>query len=643
LRRPGRQRVLADACGPRKLQRDEDLTINDLRSSPDGAGRRTVFTLVAIALPFVALAGLEGALRLAGIAEPEPLFVAAPEAGWLQPNENVVQRFFAHPADAPAVSIDTHYFRAEKPRDGFRAFVLGGSSAAGFPYGKWASLAGILEQRLKREHPWQVVEVVPVAMSAINSWALADFADEVLSHGPDAVLIYAGHNEYLGVLGVGSAFGGGSPALTRLSLALRNFRVLALASRAWAGLTREDTGPRDGTLMARVAAERSIPLDSDLYRAGLEQFSANLERILGTFSAAGVPVFIGTLASNEKDQAPFMTVTPPAMSSEEWEARVEEAAGRLEAGDLAAADGAATGLMETAPQAPDGFWIRGRALLAAGETTAARAMLLDAKDRDALRFRAPEAFNALLRDAARRHGATVVDTQGVLASRSPDGVIGHEMMVEHLHPNREGYFLLSQTFRLALAGAGLPFGEQPLDEATARREMPLTEVERLAGEYRVARLMTDWPFHEEKQPLVLPEPSTEPERIAREWFDGRIEWVQAMNDAMRHYQTVGNFDEAARIAVNLANAFPFRADARLVAGTLLLRDEAPGRALPFLDAAARMRPRDTRSLMSLAQAYYMDGQVEASLQVLERVLAIEPDHPTAPRFIEKLEKELAGG
>ncbi len=605
--------------------------------------RKGLFTALALALPFIALALLEGALHLAGVAEPQALFVPAPEPGWLQPNERVVERFFADPAAAPAVSIDTHYFRADKPEDGFRLFVMGGSSAAGFPYGKWASLAGMLERRLKREYPWRTIEVVPVAMSAINSWALADFTPEILAHEPDAVVIYAGHNEYLGVLGVGSAFGGGSPALTRLTLALREFRLLALANRAWASLTRQDHQPRDGTLMARVAREQSIPLESSLYDAGLEQFRDNLDGILAALAGAGVPVFIGTLASNEKDQAPFMTVTPEGRSEEDWAREVAAAKARLEAGQMPGADAAAVALMDAAPVAPDGFWLRGRVLLASGQPGAARPFLLDAKDRDALRFRAPESFNSLIRELGALHGATVVDTQGLLAARADDGIIGNELMVEHLHPNDDGYFLLSQAFRLALADAGLPPGAQELlDEATARAEAPLSEIERLAGEYRVARLKTDWPFHETRQPLELPEPESEPERIARAWFDGELEWAEAMNRGLRYYQQAGEFDEAARIAVNLATAFPFRADAQAVAGGLLLRADAPGRALPFLREAAGMEPRNTRTLMSLAQAYYMDGQLDASLQVLRRVLAIDPEHPTAPRFIDKLEREQAG-
>lgn len=605
--------------------------------------RRALFTAIVLLLPLAVLAGLELTLRAAGVAAPEPLFVAAPEPGWLQPNERVIRRYFADPDAAPPVSIDTGYFRARKPDGAFRAVVLGESSAAGFPYGKWASLGGILEQRWRREHPFRVVEVISVAMSAVNSWTLADFAAEVLALEPDAVLVYTGHNEYLGVLGVGSAYGGRAPALTRVLLALRNVRLLALANRAWAALSRTDRAADSGTLMARVAAERSIPLDSPLYSAGLQQFATNMDRLLSECAAADVPTFVGTLASNERDQQPFATVAP-AESRGAWLRRVADGEKAFAAGNLRAAEKAAATLVDGAPLAPDGYWLRGRVLLAAGRPADARRDFLAAKDRDPLRFRAPEAFNGIIRAAAARHGATVVEVQDALAARSPDGIIGAELMLEHLHPNHEGYFLLAERFHDALAEAGLPWrGGLVLDDVTARAEAPLTEVERLAGEYRLLRLKSDWPFHEVRQPLQLPEPRSEPEQIARAWFEAKIDWPEAMNRALAHYQRAGRTAEAAKVAVNLAHAFPFRGDAQYIAGSLLMRDERADRALPFLHAAASAAPRDPRYLMALAQAYYLAGRIDDSLQVLRRVLAIEPGHPTAADFVSRLESERRGG
>ena len=64
----------------------------------------------------------------------------------------------------------------------------------------------MLGDRLETVFPGREVEVITTAMAAVNSYTLVDLADEIIEIRPDAVLIYAGHNEYLGILGVGSTY-----------------------------------------------------------------------------------------------------------------------------------------------------------------------------------------------------------------------------------------------------------------------------------------------------------------------------------------------------------------------------------------------------------------------------------------------------
>jgi hypothetical protein len=212
-----------------------------------------------------------------------------------------------------------------------------------------------------------------------------------------------------------------------------------------------------------------------------------------------------------------------------------------------------------------------------------------------LRFRAPREFNEVIRQGshkARRHAGR---RAGCIRRRHADGIIGDTLMLEHLHPNAGGYLLLAQSFHAALVAAEIPAGGTPLGDAVAVRDAPLTEIERLAGEYRVARLKADWPFHERRQPFSLPAPANEPERIARDWFEGRIDWLAAMNRALAHYQQAGDYDEAARIAVNLATAFPFRADAQYIAGSASAAERRSA-ACPALPRCCR--PQGTREYPS---------------------------------------------
>ncbi|MGB5623119.1 MAG: tetratricopeptide repeat protein [Gammaproteobacteria bacterium] len=607
------------------------------------ARSRPLFYLIALLLPLLLLGAVEGLLRLAGIGERQQLFVAAAIEGYRQPNERVVERFFANPAAAPRVSIDTTFFTDEKAVNSIRVVIQGGSSAAGFPYGKWASPAGMLQQRLERAFPGRQVEVISTAMSAVNSYALLDFADEIIEIDPDVVVIYAGHNEFLGVLGAGSAYASSlSPELTRATLSLRRSHLVEAGFRLYGALSPAPA-QRTGTLMARVAKERRIPADGALFRTTEVQFEGNIQRLLKRYREHGIPVLIGTLAANEKDQSPFLPAPPPPEVIAEWNAVKEQTLVML-ADDTDQALTLSERLVELAPDSAESWFLRGRARLMAGDNETARVDFLRAKDLDQLRFRAPELFNQIIRETARTEDALVVEVQTAMAARSPGGSIGHELMVEHLHPNVDGYFIMADTMYQSLIAADIlgPPGH-PVGEDLARTEMPVTAVDRLAGDYRVGRLKLDWPFRPVKEPFQLPPPADEIEQIAQAWFSGRLTWNEAMNQALDSYQRDGNLDESVRVAWNLAAAFPFQPDQAYLAGTLMLRAGDPQRALGLLYRAVRLQPRNTRFMMSLAQAFYQSGRTAESIQVLERVLALEPAHPRAPVFLERLQQESSPG
>ena len=572
--------------------------------------KRTLFLAITLLAPLILFGGAELLLRAAGIGRLEPLFVAVPDTpGYLQPNPAAVQRFFPDPGDAPDVSIDTTWFPASKAPGTLRIFVQGESTAAGFPYGRWASPAALLQQRLQRAYPDRNVEVINTGMAAVTSYVLLDFADEIIAQRPDAVVIYVGHNEYLGIGGVGSSLvSAKSPTTARAVARLRRLHLYRALERALAPLwpDRDPVSKRSGTLMARVAAERSIPYGSPLYEQGLAQFRGNLERLLRRYRDAGVPVFIGTLASNERDQTPFASA-PVEKGEASALARFEHARG-LEAG---------------------------------GDFAAAREEYLAAKDRDELRFRAPESFNAVIRDLAAAQDARVVDVQGAMAAASRNGIIGSELMLEHVHPNADGYFRLASAFYPAIVQwAGQPSLE--VDDDTARREMPLTEVDRLQGEYRMSVLKNDWPFVPERRPTEIAAAASRIEEIAQGWFVGRLTWADAMKEALAEYRRTGDYTEATRVAVNLADGFVTSADAQYEAGVLLLRGEAAARGLHYLSRAVGLDPAKIEYQLSLAQAQFMLGRAADSTATLERILQQHPGESRAEYWLAEVRRRTQG-
>jgi tetratricopeptide (TPR) repeat protein len=581
--------------------------------------RRSVFTAIALLFPVVLLGSVEFMLRMTDHGQLPPLFISHPNhPEWSLANPRVIERFVSHPSHAPRISIETAFFRTRKNEGALRVVVQGGSSAAGFPYGHGASIAGMLEQRLRMEFPEREIEVISTAMSAVNSWALREFVPEILALEPDAVLIYAGHNEYLGLLGVGSAYtAAGSAAMTRVVMRLRHVRLYRALEEFVSGRLGQ-AGPgagADGTLMARVAAERRIPLDSPMYRAGIAQLENNMHAILRSYAAANVPAFVATLASNERDQPPFDSDEP-----EEARAALEQVAASLRTGRASLALPSLQSLRAQYPGSALARFRLAEAFAATGQAPAAAAAWREAKDLDRLRFRAPGAFNEVLERVAANTDATLLDVAGRFRERSPFGAIGAELMLEHLHPNVEGYFLLSDIFHDALLKAAVVGpASRALTPAQARRAIPLSRAEERFGEYKLLRLKNDWPFADPPRETVLPTPDGVEEELAQALYRQEIDWATMQHRLKQHYRAVGEREEHLRLALILADAFPFIADAQREAGEALRSAGRPVQALRHFYRASAYAPTDARALRALAEVARSLGMEAEAARAEERL------------------------
>lgn len=589
------------------------------------AGRRYLFPLIALSLPFVALLLIELALRLGGIATPAPLFVDEPNnPAYRLANPNVILRYFSKPEQAPGIQIETSFFLKEKPVNGLRIIIQGGSTAAGFPYGLGASPAGMLERRLKRSYPHRQVEVINTAMSAVNSYTLLDFADEIIATDPDVIIVYAGHNEYLGLFGVGSRVSvAASPWVSRAHLALNRLRLYRVLGRLLARTQGEAATDRDAarSLMARVAGKRSIVYESEDYRRGVEQYRHNMSELARRYRDAGIPVFVGTLVANESDQPPFVSAPP---SPDEL--------GSTEAADV----GRLRGAVDTSPDSAAAWFALGRALEAAGKLTEARAAYLEAKDRDRLRFRAPEDFNEVLKDIVADGNMRLVDVQRALASASPTRIVGASLMLEHVHPTLDGYFLMADAFYDAIVDSGL-IGVPTLtvDDRTARSEVPVSALDRLFGEYKLARITSDWPFSDPPVRRELPIATNYAEELAQSLYRQTTTWPDATLK-LRDYYRQREPAEYLRLALILADAFPFMPGLQRDAAAALLPVNRAREALNYAYRAATREPNDVASLLVLAESFARMGRVRETREVLDRALTLEPDNARAAEAKRKL-------
>ena len=184
------------------------------------------FYLVMILIPVIFVVLLELSLRLFNYGKDIPQWVDANRGKYII-NPEVAYRYFNQVKNIPTTIEDV--FDQQEKNNAFRVFVLGGSSAAGFPYMPMGSFSRYIRKRLELNYPNNTIEVVNISLSAINTYTLLDLLPEVLTQKPDLILIYAGHNEYYGALGVGSMESlGTSRTFVKLILQLNKYKTVQL-------------------------------------------------------------------------------------------------------------------------------------------------------------------------------------------------------------------------------------------------------------------------------------------------------------------------------------------------------------------------------------------------------------------------------
>ncbi len=438
---------------------------NKIEVKPEISGiKKTAFYLILLLIPVFLILLLEVTLRLTGYGSNLDLFVKSKDfAGYYEVNQDVTKRFFTQ---NKGTSPSNDIFLVQKPGNCYRVFVMGCSTTRGFPYTMGTTFSRILNYSLQDAFPDKRIEVVNTAMAAVNSYTQLDFIDEILDMKPDAILIYTGHNEYYGALGVASVENGGNKRwIKRLHLTLIKFRTYQLVQKIVgqiAGLFVKDTLSPTATLMQRIVRDKAIPYQSESYKAGIEQFNVNMDEVVERICAKKVPLIFSEAVSNISGNSPFNSMK-----------------------------------VEGFPTAIEAFE-KAQKLEREGNYDEARKLYYLSKDLDGVRFRAPEELNAGIREIGKKYSVPVLYMKSVFEKASPNGIIGNSLMTEHLHPNIDGQFLMADAFFHKMQQAG--FIAQKWDTSLIkpwqyyRANWGFTALDSLKADLSIKALKAGWPF-----------------------------------------------------------------------------------------------------------------------------------------------------
>lgn len=406
-------------------------------------------TVTALASTGVFLFLLEGGLHLAGVGYPTRFFIRSEQPGILTTNLYFGWHYQQETLTTPQPCL----LPVTKSPDAIRIFVLGESAAMGTPDPSFG-LARVLEVMLREYFPGRRLEVVNTAMRGVNSHVIADIARECAALKPDLVIVYMGNNEACGLYSptTRTAFLGRHPAWIPVFHVVKQTRIGQLIRRIFGDspdVSGQSTRVQAPDFFARHLTVADGPQRAIVYR----NFQENLRKICRTSLDSGASVIVSTVASNLRDFPPLGSLHDRSLTDvqrvKDWGVLYRRAMEAEVTGDVA---GAVAGYRKAAEI--DGHYAElqfrlARCCLAAGDPNAAARCFVQARDWDALQFRADSRINDLVRQVAAEHEGrriAVVDAEKALATggRCANGIPGPELFYEHVHLNFDGNYELAR-------------------------------------------------------------------------------------------------------------------------------------------------------------------------------------------------------
>ncbi len=331
--------------------------------------------------------------------------------------------------------------------------------------------------------------------------------------------------------------------------------------------------------MEGMVRDREIAFGSNEYKSGLSNFKANLEEIVQTAAQNNMPVVLGTLVSNLNGMEPFVSIFSQDTDEKQrgqWEKFFREGRKALEEKRFEAAARALSSAVLVDSMPARAHFALGQAFERSGKVAESLRQYRLARDLDALRFRAPSEFNHIINEVGRINNVPVADGEGLIEVQSAQGIIGNRFVLEHVHLNVDGYFLLAKAFAGALAEHGIlaPRSAWKLDrdlpDAVYRARVGVTPLDSVAAAIRLFVLMNSWPFRDSGIGVHAYQAKTDLERMAKSYLMKEMSWEEAHVRLAEQYESQRELKRALVEYQALAKATPYNASPYLRLGRVQL-------------------------------------------------------------------------
>ena len=559
--------------------------------------------ILMIGAPLLFFGGLELVLRVFGYGYNPSFFVRdETDSAYLRNNNDFTRLFF--PTHLARTAQPLRIAKA-KPTGSKRILVFGGSAAMGDPEPAFG-LARCLQALLELAHPSGSFEVINLGITAVNSHVVLELARQSKAVNADTWVVYLGNNEVVGPFGASSVFGASTPppSVVRMGILLKKNRTGQWLQNF---LSRTPDENQDQWRGMEMFLEQTVAHDDPAMNQVYTNFEHNLRALCEEARSQNVSLVLCPVYVNLERCAPFASLHRSDLTKEKlskWQGHFDRGIEQWNSGQ---AESARTEWEHALAMDDEHADLRFRlaACLQALQDKDAEQHFRAARNLDALRFRADERINTIIRQVASEEKISTLDA---------DNTLGADRFYEHVHLRPEGNIQIARWVAAAMEKGG-PYDESHVSSTAITDRLGLTSVHRrFMIDHTITRL-GDPPFNNQ---------SDNKRRLAE---------LRAERAALvRRIQSSDRKKVITRLA-QVVDTHPQDAVLRQQFARLLSESHRHADAAIQWGKAVELLPHDFESHYELGAARNRARDRKGAEKALRTALELRPDYATAWRSL----------
>jgi tetratricopeptide (TPR) repeat protein len=403
-------------------------------------------------------------------------------------------------------------FSYQKKQKTFRIFLLGGSTTRGFPFTKRTiSYSGFLQNILTDVLPNHNIEIINAGYDALSSFAVLDIFKRVINHNPDLIIVYTGHNEFIGHFGPNSTVNlGKNRFLIKSIIFLQNSKLFLLTKLAVfkikSLLKKNNSEPVN--LFRAMLKKSKVSWDKYDHELTETNYRLNLTEMATLARDKKIQLVFSSLASNFSNFEPLRSeISSPTQdhSKQKIKMLLSQTKIHLKEKSFEKAIQLNKKAIDIDSNYAKSHYQIGKTYLAAAQLSKAKTHFKLARDLDKLHLRSCSKLNSIIHKIGLEQKIPVIDMEESLKVNSKNGMLGENFFLEHVHPNINGHLLMGETIARFIFRHDILGSKEPWDWTHMR---PAKDYVIMSGfnrkqfensRYTIGRLLLDFPFYRCKE------------------------------------------------------------------------------------------------------------------------------------------------